>query len=77
MLILSRKHGESVVIDGRIKLTVCAIKGNVAQLGIEAPKEIPIRRSEIRQKIREAPPVFPSTTIGSEFPESHNDFANY
>jgi carbon storage regulator len=56
MLILSRKNGESIVIDGDIKVTVIAVKGNVVQLGIDAPKEIPIHRSEIFQKIRESVP---------------------
>ena len=54
MLILSRKNGESIVIDGGITVTVVAVKGNVVQLGIEAAKEIPIHRSENCQKIRES-----------------------
>jgi carbon storage regulator len=48
MLILSRKHGESIVIDGGIRVTVNAIKGYVVKFGIEAPKETPIHRGEIR-----------------------------
>jgi carbon storage regulator len=59
MLILSRKHGESIVIDGGITVTVNAIRGNVVQLGIVAPKEISIHRSEIRHKIRDSVPDFP------------------
>lgn len=53
MLVLSRKNGESIVIDGAIKVQVVGVKGQVVRLGIEAPKEIPIHRSEIRQRIRE------------------------
>ena len=56
MLILSRKSGESIVIDGGITVTLVAVKGNVAQLGIDAPKEIPVHRSEIFQKIRGSVP---------------------
>jgi carbon storage regulator len=56
MLILSRKHGESIVIDGDITVTLVAVKGNVAQLGIDAPQEVPIHRSEIFQRIRESVP---------------------
>ena len=48
MLVLSRKHGESIVFDGGITVKVLKMKGNVVQLGIDAPREIPIRRSELR-----------------------------
>jgi carbon storage regulator CsrA len=49
MLVLSRKFGESVVIDGGITVTVLKVKGNVVQLGIDAPREVSIRRSELRK----------------------------
>ena len=47
-LILSRKEGEEIVINGNIKITVLQIKrdGRV-RLGFTAPKEIPIHRREI------------------------------
>jgi carbon storage regulator len=53
MLVLSRRIGESIVIDGGITVTVLKMKGNVVQLGFDAPKEIPIRRSELRKLVRE------------------------
>jgi len=53
MLVLSRKIGESIVIDGGITVTVFKVKGNVVQLGIDAPKEISIHRSELRNFDRE------------------------
>jgi carbon storage regulator len=46
MLVLSRKADESIVIDGGIKITIVEIRGNRIRLGIEAPKEVPIRREE-------------------------------
>ena len=49
MLVLSRRIGESIVIDGGITVRVLKMKGNVVQLGIDAPKEIPIHRSELRK----------------------------
>jgi carbon storage regulator len=52
MLVLSRKNCESVVIDGGIIVTVLAVNGNVVRLGIEAPKEVSIHRSELYERIR-------------------------
>jgi uncharacterized protein len=53
MLILSRKNGESIVIDGAIKVLVLGVKHNVVRLGIDAPKEVPVHRSELYERIRE------------------------
>ena len=53
MLVLSRRIGESIVIGGGITIKVMKIKGNAVQLGFDAPKEIPIHRSELRKLIRE------------------------
>jgi carbon storage regulator len=47
MLVLSRKENESIVIDGRIKITVVKIGGDKIRLGIEAPQDVPILRSEL------------------------------
>ena len=52
MLVLSRRFSESVVIDGGITITVLKMKGNVVQLGFDAPKETSIRRTEICQRTR-------------------------
>jgi carbon storage regulator len=49
MLVLSRRTNESIVIDGNITISVLGTKGNNVRLGIEAPKEIPIRRKELRE----------------------------
>lgn len=47
MLVLSRKLGEKIVINENITLTVVSIERGKVRLGIEAPKEIPIFRSEL------------------------------
>ena len=52
MLILSRKSGESIVIDGRIRLKVMRVEGEVVKLGIEAPSEMPVHRQEIYDEIQ-------------------------
>lgn len=46
MLVLSRKVGESITIDGQIKIKVIAVRGNRIRLGFEAPEDCQIRRSE-------------------------------
>jgi carbon storage regulator len=47
MLVLSRKKSDSILIDGGIKVTVLEVRGNVVRLGIEAPKEVSILRTEL------------------------------
>lgn len=48
MLVLSRKEGERINIGPDIVLTVVSIKGQTIRLGFEAPVEVNIRRTEIR-----------------------------
>ena len=52
MLVLSRKVGESVVIDGRIVVKIETVNGNIVRLGIKAPKEVPIHRQEVFDAIQ-------------------------
>jgi carbon storage regulator len=52
MLILSRKPGESIVIDGRIVVKIIRLEGDIVKLGIEAPKEVPVHRQEVYDEIQ-------------------------
>lgn len=52
MLILSRKPGETVVIDGRIRVKVIRVEGDVVKIGIEAPAEVSIHRQEVYDEIQ-------------------------
>jgi carbon storage regulator len=52
MLILSRKIGETIVIDGRIHVTVMRVEGDVVKLGIAAPAEVPVHRKEVYEEIQ-------------------------
>lgn len=46
MLVLSRKLGEKITIDGDIELQVLEISGNKIRLGITAPQDYRVMRSE-------------------------------
>src|SRR5947209_2518745 len=50
MLVLTRRAGEQIVIDGNIVLTVVASEGNKVRLGIQAPQSVRIDRAEVHQR---------------------------
>jgi carbon storage regulator len=50
MLVLSRCVGETVVIDDNIEVTVVAVKGDRVRLGIVAPPEVTVDRSEVHAR---------------------------
>lgn len=52
MLILSRRSGESIIVDEKVTLTVLSIKGRQVRIGIDAPDDISVHREEIYKKIR-------------------------
>jgi carbon storage regulator len=52
MLILSRKLGESIVIDGKIVVRVMRVDGDVVKLGIDAPTNVPVHRQEVYAEIQ-------------------------
>ncbi len=53
MLILSRKKGETIVIDGNIEVTVVDIEEDKIKLGFDAPRDVSILRKEIYLQILE------------------------
>ena len=52
MLYLSRKLGESIVINNTIELTVVEVRGKTVKLGFVFPPEATVLRKEIYDKIR-------------------------
>ncbi|MFZ5632103.1 MAG: carbon storage regulator CsrA [Bacillota bacterium] len=53
MLVLARKKGQSVIIGKDIKILVVEVTGETVRLGIEAPPELEIFRTEIYQQLKE------------------------
>lgn len=51
MLILTRKVGETIVINDTIRVAVMQVKGGQVRLGIEAPKDVSVHRQEIQERI--------------------------
>ena len=53
MLILTRKKGESIVIDDNIEVVIIESSDGKIKLGIEAPKNIDIHRKEVHESIQQ------------------------
>lgn len=52
MLILTRKLGESIAIGDEVRVTLIEVQGRQVKIGVSAPKDVPIHRLEIYEKIR-------------------------
>lgn len=51
MLILTRRVGETLMINDDIKVTVLAVNGNQVKIGIDAPNNVAVHREEIYLRI--------------------------
>ena len=52
MLALTRKKGESLVINNNIEITVLEIRVDQIKIGISAPKNVPVYRKEVYLQIQ-------------------------
>lgn len=50
MLVLTRRIGETIVIDGDIRVTVVMVKGNSIRLGVDAPSSVTVDRLEVFER---------------------------
>ena len=70
MLVLTRRAGESIMIDNEIELKVLKIRGSQVHLGIDAPKKSAVHRKEVWLRIHSdgdgAPPE--GDDFSSNFP---------
>ncbi len=53
MLVLSRKRTERIVIGEDIVISVEDIRGDKVRIGITAPPEVPVHRSEVAERIEQ------------------------
>jgi carbon storage regulator len=54
VLILSRREGETIVIDGTIRVTVIEVRGDQVRIGIEAPRSVSVHREEVFDQISQS-----------------------
>jgi carbon storage regulator len=74
MLVLTRKSNQSIMIGDDIEVSVLSVMGDKVRIGIQAPQEIPVFRTEIYLEIHRgegehgeanaAPPSQPAPTVG-------------
>jgi len=50
MLVLTRRVGEEIVIDGAIRVTVVGAQGDRVRIGVSAPDHIRVDRREIHER---------------------------
>jgi carbon storage regulator len=53
VLILTRKINQSIMIGDQIEIVVVEVRGDQVKLGIKAPKNISVHRSEVYKEIQE------------------------
>lgn len=52
MLVLSRKHGETIMIGEDIQIIHLGTSGSRTRIGICAPADMPIHRQEVFEKLK-------------------------
>ena len=62
MLVLSRRVGEEIIINDNIRVTVVAVKGDRVRLGIVAPRDVTVDRSEVHERRMQFQPAI----VGSD-----------
>jgi carbon storage regulator len=70
MLVLTRRVGEEIVIDGHIRITITAVNRDRVRLGIEAPDNIRVDRREVHDRIVQFDDSGCSHRLLSQFEES-------
>lgn len=51
MLVLQRTEGEQIWIGDSIVITIASVRGDKVRVGIDAPKDIPVHRREVKEAL--------------------------
>ncbi len=70
MLVLTRKSNQSIMIGDDIEVSVLSVVGDKVRLGIQAPRDIPVFRSEVYLKLDEGAPDAPEAPADAAPPEA-------
>lgn len=54
MLVIGREVGEVIVIADDIRIMVVETRAGVVRFGVDAPREVPVHRSEVYKRIQDA-----------------------
>lgn len=74
MLVLSRKLNQAIMVGDNVRIVVVSVDRDQVKLGIDAPREIPVHRSEVFEEIQRAnrqaagiaePPLAATTAVTS------------
>lgn len=64
MLVLTRKSNQSIMIGDDIEVTVLSVMGEKVRIGIQAPHDVPVFRTEIYMEIHRSDSREPAGTDG-------------
>jgi len=67
MLILGRREGDSILIDGGIRIVVVSCERGGVRIGIEAPNDVKILRGEIAQQVAQENQRAASTPVAADW----------
>jgi carbon storage regulator len=76
MLVLSRKLNQAIMVGDNVRIIVVSVDRDQVKLGIDAPREIPVHRSEVYEEIQrvnraaagQAPPPAAAAPAGQAQP---------
>ncbi len=52
MLALTRKKGESIIVNNDIEISILELRGDQVKIGISAPRGVPVYRKEVYLQIQ-------------------------
>lgn len=67
MLILGRREGDSILIDGGIRIVIVSCDRGGVRIGIEAPSDVKILRGEIAQQVAQENQRAASTPVAADW----------